>query len=397
MQKNENEGIKIDGFLSIKKCDITISQFSAFIGPQASGKSIVVKLIYFCREYIEDFFRISPTVDFSLRSFKSRKKDDFLELFKGLSNFDRNFRILYNFREFKISIEKSHRSVRFIHNKEIDKKGKFLQRRYSRFLENLPTNQARRAGFSIYEFMRHEEEESKFYREIPSTLFVPASRSFYATVSQEVFEFLRADSRIDPLTAQFGSFYDFARRNMFGELFGDRPSPSKEKETNSTLRPILKGDYFRRKNKDFIKTDWGEVPLDGASSGQQEALPLLLSILMYPEVERPSDQLIIEEPEAHLYPEAQKYILDLIIERGLECNCGMMFTTHSPYVLACLNTHAVKLENGNPKTRRIDAFFVSSGHVKSLVSRQDGLIDLNELDQTSEKIANEFMAAASDE
>lgn len=46
--------------------------------------------------------------------------------------------------------------------------------------------------------------------------------------------------------------------------------------------------------------------------------------------------LILEEPESHLYPEAQSQIAEAM---GLFLNAGnhMLVTTHSPYILGSIN------------------------------------------------------------
>lgn len=54
-------------------------------------------------------------------------------------------------------------------------------------------------------------------------------------------------------------------------------------------------------------------------------------------LEKTSVFLVLEEPEAHLFPEAQKYIVELI---ALLCNStgsSSFITTHSSYILTSIN------------------------------------------------------------
>ena len=72
-----------------------------------------------------------------------------------------------------------------------------------------------------------------------------------------------------------------------------------------------------------------------ASSGQQEAV-WILNVLFYYLVHGEKTYFIVEEPESHLYPDAQKLITEFI---ALVKNAGnqIMLTTHSPYILGTLN------------------------------------------------------------
>lgn len=48
--------------------------------------------------------------------------------------------------------------------------------------------------------------------------------------------------------------------------------------------------------------------------------------------------IIIEEPEAHLYPKLQKEVMDFIAQFMNLTGSTVLVTTHSPYVLTCVNT-----------------------------------------------------------
>lgn len=392
-----SEKLTVTEFLSISKCEIEIPRICAIIGPQASGKSIVVKLVYFFREYIEDYLFQVIGDAFGLREFKSRKTEELISLFKGLEAFEGNSKATYVFNEFRIDLEKRGRVLKLSHNRELTKLGSFLKRRYRKFIAEEPQDRSRRYMSSVFDFQSRDDDVSEIYDGAPATLFVPASRSFYSTVSSEVFTFLASDKRIDPLTSQFGRFYDFAKRQLSGEIPGRDSDERRRLNLTDSLVPVIKGRYSRERGKDYIVTDWGRVPLDASSSGQQESLPLLVSIICYPNSHRKGDRLIIEEPEAHLFPDSQKKVLDLMVQCAVENNSGVLFTTHSPYILACLNSHIVRFIRNNPEERsEFGAFIVASGKVSSLLD-EDLMIDLNELDRVSNDIAEELMLAYSDE
>ena len=77
------------------------------------------------------------------------------------------------------------------------------------------------------------------------------------------------------------------------------------------------------------------IKVNFASSGQQEILWVCNVIFFYLLTER-RVFLILEEPEAHLYPDSQKYISELI-GLFLHADNFAIITTHSPYILGEFN------------------------------------------------------------
>lgn len=386
------ETLEVRDFLSIRRCKIDFPQFTALIGPQASGKSVIAKLVYFFREYIDDYLLSVLDQDFTLRSFKAKKVVELLEMFRGLEGNERPFEIRYELDRIEISIRKAKGSSRpqISGGERLIRIGRSLIPRHRKFISSR-VNRGRDFLYSgIYDLRREDKEVSDLFDSSPTTLFVPASRSFYSTISKQIFEFLRSDGRIEPIMARFGSFFEASKDRLSGDHFFNDEMGSSKKRILEAMAPVLKGTYQRRRGRDLIRTSWGEVPLNGSSSGQQEAFPLLLSIMMYPGFARLGDRIIVEEPEAHLYPAAQKYILDLMIEQANQSAFSLLLTTHSPYILSCLNVHVARSENMGKQ--RTNAFLVDEGRVVSLMD-EDGLIDLNDLDSVSSDIASEFMEA----
>lgn len=78
------------------------------------------------------------------------------------------------------------------------------------------------------------------------------------------------------------------------------------------------------------------VAINFASSGQQEVLWLLN--FMYILLLRQEDAfVIIEEPEAHIYPLLQKKIMEFIVLFTNIEDRDVFITTHSPYMLTVAN------------------------------------------------------------
>ncbi len=103
---------------------------------------------------------------------------------------------------------------------------------------------------------------------------------------------------------------------------------------------ILKGTYGPADDKKSLfnqLTGAGSEPLLVASAGEQNALRILQDIfntVLYKE----GMFRVIEEPEASLYPTAQKELIESIALMLKLVECQVVLTTHSPYVLTVLQT-----------------------------------------------------------
>lgn len=147
------------------------------------------------------------------------------------------------------------------------------------------------------------------------------------------------------------------------------------------------------------------VKINFASSGQQEAV-WVLNLLYFYILQNKKVFLIMEEPEAHLYPDSQKGMAEAI---GLFTRAGnqVMVITHSPYILGQFNNmlyagelqervdekHGKRLhEILNPliylSLGQSDAVHVHNGHTEAAV--QDGLIQNELIDGVSAEINEEI-------
>ncbi len=100
-----------------------------------------------------------------------------------------------------------------------------------------------------------------------------------------------------------------------------------------------KGEYFYSGGREFLKIEKDTdhpVSINFVSSGQQEILWMLnfMYVLM---LRHENVFLIIEEPEAHIYPSLQKKIMEFITLFTNIQESGVFITTHSPYILTVAN------------------------------------------------------------
>ena len=50
------EKLKVRDFLVVKNAEIEIGSITLFVGPQATGKSVIVRLIHLCKNFLEETF-----------------------------------------------------------------------------------------------------------------------------------------------------------------------------------------------------------------------------------------------------------------------------------------------------------------------------------------------------
>ena len=130
-----------------------------------------------------------------------------------------------------------------------------------------------------------------------------------------------------------------------------------------------------------------KVRLADASSGQQEVFPLLLILnnLFQNDIVR-QRRVVIEEPEAHLFPTAQKEIVELL-RRLLSrtSTLGFVITTHSPFILCCLNSLITKTKSMGDS---VSAYHLYDGICDNLYNSELKLINAERFDSISTDIAN---------
>jgi predicted ATP-dependent endonuclease of OLD family len=115
--------------------------------------------------------------------------------------------------------------------------------------------------------------------------------------------------------------------------------------------------------------------------------------------------VFIEEPEAHLFPNAQKEITDFIVFIKKTLKCKFFLTTHSPYLLATLNNDIYAFNVGAIKKNEVEkiinnslwlefksisAFLVNNGSVVLLNDTELQLLKVEEIDQISSEINQDY-------
>jgi hypothetical protein len=172
--------------------------------------------------------------------------------------------------------------------------------------------------------------------ELDHVVYIPAGRSFLTMMTQNIFTILRADIALDPVLLGFASLYERVRKHYgkYHRTFSELDNAFLKERYHK----LLKGHYYHVDNEDrFYIGEKEYFFLSELSSGQQELLPALVVLWQIARSDRPTT-IVFEEPEAHLFPEDQQALLELLVHIVNETKGSrFIITTHSPYLLTTMN------------------------------------------------------------
>lgn len=360
--------IIIRNLLVVKDFEMEINKFNLIIGEQSSGKSTISKAIFFFKE-------INTQIKFYIFAYKNKIeyeineicnhiiKDFFIGIFGKLDSIDNDLYLKYIYKSNtyieitkknnNLDINYSEDIITFFDKLEIDIKKlfeKYLNVNSSIIFEDIFE---RGIGKEINDFFENEL----------ITHYIPASRSSIALLNNQ-------RTRLDYDTIDF-IFYpfimlvekiEFLFKDGVQHIINNINDDNKKlilNKMNKTIEKYMGGQYFCDDKFGYIKLENSskKIPVDKISSGQQEILWLLNVLLGITYINKKNQFVIIEEPEAHLYPKMQKEIIDFIVNFMNMTNSSILITTHSPYILTSTNNllYAGKLkENYKDNKEKIE-------------------------------------------
>ena len=245
--------------------------------------------------------------------------------------------------------------------------------------------------------IKHISEENKPISESSSMLYIPAERNLVGNLSSALASIILAKVPLSETIIEYMSLFEKAKKEF----------PKYE-------IPFLGVSYEKKDGKEriVVSEEGKSLPLNACSSGLQSVLPMIM-VMDYALRNESFDSFVVEEPEQNLFPENQQELLNFISSKlNTEYFKQCIITTHSPYMLSCLNVLmlAAKLhqnENVKDETEKIisSEYAVnpndvavyglypagsSNDYCKSLIANRTGLISINELDSVSEMIGERF-------
>lgn len=176
------------------------------------------------------------------------------------------------------------------------------------------------------------------------TYYIPAGRSLLNVMANNRAVMNNA-VELDLITEMFMVLIDSVR-NSFRDgvkkahlLYPVEKRTFDIKNITDLIIHLEKGKYYYSGGREYLKMEnssQNSISINFASSGHQEVLWMLnfMYILM---LRQENVFLIIEEPEAHIYPLLQKKIMEFITLFANIQDSGVLITTHSPYVLTATN------------------------------------------------------------
>ena len=421
--------LEIKNFGPIKEYELQVNDFMVLIGPQASGKSTISKGVYFFKSLRDDLikFVIELIEDKNIRkplgTFAKIIRQKFLNFWGSTQHLDNIF-LKYTYSEdvfIRISLEQKSKYADPFFSPGFKYGFSEIISEAKKFIEFSSTGNP--ASLSSSELLAIGSEKKMFYRKVENLanalfqddrdiFFIPAGRSLLATLSDQL-QFLQTN-KMDYLMRAFVD-----RINNYKPIFNKSLSDivfEKKKLTMDTIdfenivlaqsivKSILKGSYRCDSDgeKIFINVE-NYVKLNYSSSGQQEAIWILHLIFLFI-LENKKVFVVFEEPEAHLYPEAQKLMVELVCLLFNNRN-QIIITSHSPYILASLNNllYAAKIgrqkfdevkKRINPKFwldfDKLSALFIDQGKCESILDAELGLIMVEAIDSASQLINDEY-------
>ena len=404
--------ITIKNLGPIKDCFMNIDDFTILTGAQASGKSTIAKCVYLCRTIKDDFHELLLKDIYLedqkkiIKNLKSVLRNKFLRMFGTSLAMSDDMLVEYHYSEdvfVKLSILKK--------DADFDIMDKFVDVEFSRSLHE-----------GLREILQNKKEADRLESEINrlfcdefKTIYIPAGRSLISLLTSQLnYLYVTMDERqkrmMDYTTQKYIEYILKIRPLFVDGLRGlvtdaDKSIKNKAKKLIELINQVLKGRYVYSNGTElFYFSDTSQVSdyeryvkINFTSSGQQESV-WIFNILFYILVNKTKAFIIVEEPEAHLYPDAQKGISE-ILSFVFNCGCQMMITTHSPYVLGALNNliFANYIYNSGKDKQKVCEIVDENMFIKSYSAFQveNGSIKSCKEDTLEELIINEVIDGAS--
>lgn len=417
--------LTINNLGPIKQTEICIDNYIVLTGAQASGKSTTAKAIYYFRT-IKDDIQVLIMRKTSMYSFDNRTnkslytivtaflREKFMSVFGSSWSMDISMSMKYFYADktyIRISLtEDNYNKPNYI---KVELSKNIID--YLKTQDNLNSRYVEET-VSEYRVVSLKQELRELFFDEYEIVYIPAGRSMITLLASQLNYFFIS------LEDSQKRMMDYCTRNYIENIIKLRPEFERglmglndsyivNRKLSKTIMiaqnlisKILNGTYnISNGEEKLFFNDYKYVKINFASSGQQEIL-WILNLLYYALIRNEKTYFIIEEPESHLFPDAQKQVVDFI---GLVANNnnGVLVTTHSPYVLGATNNQLFafkfttkNLEKANEiidkefwiNPKSFNCYFVKGGALTSCIDEELRIIDNSIIDEISYLINKQF-------
>lgn len=434
------EKIVIHNLGPIEHIEFDVNHFNVFIGPQASGKSTLAKAVFYFKSLPHEFLnallerhrtgvKSKMNVRHQLRQLMASR---FLNIW-GASTLRPDMQMKFYSEDGRWLAVIPSDAGRVTYSYDDEKFGNDLDnlQKYcdKHSISEIDLDQRNKTIAAFEENLRPYLKDL-FQDKIERAYYIPAGRSSASSLSKIIEKVAIADlgvggsktvdnlppTAIDETLRRFLSITPSAKQWFEGGFEGlveemrGMEEPSKEKALSTfsdVSQGILRGDYKYDDGTDKLYYSDNEsdfVRLSFASSGQQEALWILVILMILLHFKN-RYFIVIEEPEAHLFPDVQRDIVNAIAYFYKNSNSQIMLTTHSPYILTSVNNLIFANAQGLKYPEKVSeivspdlwlnhlvvsCFHLKEGSMSNIIDHELEMIKVDEIDKVSYLINREF-------
>lgn len=387
------EVLKVTNLGPIKQASLEPRPLTIFIGPQASGKSLLAQCLYFYRGLENHIALTFPLGLEKQRNWQAAQIKSVLDSLRRVpfgyfANHTAKISYINTADDINwdISIYEATRGVHL---------SKPLKNKLSAWADKWEAD--RRAYASSRK---------------PKHIFIPTERSILTRLSG-IAPGILYDDEIQPFPfSQFAELLERAKSIYSRYLDLLLSSDSKD-----DIRFILECQVRALRGKAYIPSAGHQVwkwrvaeegsvdspgkilPIEATASGQMEAWPFFVVAIAFGNKNFGKVRFYLEEPETHLHPAAQIEVANVVaylINKGH----SFVLTTHSPFLLYVFNNMIMRyqvnrsdIREGKPALnyRDVAVYRLREGKVIEAMDRDDtNLISEEELDRVANQIGGEF-------
>jgi predicted ATPase len=414
--------IEVKNIGPIKDVQLTFNKINVFMGPQSSGKSTIAKIISYCSWVEKDM-----ATGQSLKTYQANPslfKEHIENFHKMKGYFRKDSYILYKSEVLEIKWENEQSTLNWV-NQYAYKRSKIAYIPSERNIVILP--EARKVEFgntNVRSFLFDWFDARKKYPRDNklSVLNLDVDYYFVEGNSNEEdhikglnngieYDILLSNASsglqsITPLVAMI----EYLTKWVYNE---DNTSFEREEKQRKVrkyiieekvLKPYFQQESFTLKERSERIQEFNEKLRENNPDVKKYFIEYrrLLSNLFTTQ----NSQFIIEEPEQNLFPETQRDLVYLLLEKCLNKeNNRLTITTHSPYILYALNncmlgglvSHKMNQEDKGKlkclsaliKPENVSAYQICDGKLKR-IQQEDKLIGANFFDKKMKELMDDF-------